>query len=76
MTVALAPNPFPTILTGGTVRYPNPGSMISMVSISPSTIFALKIAGLILTIPISLNSANVSTVMSYKFKVSLGMFSI
>ena len=64
VTVALAPTPSPTILTGGAVRYPNPGSIMSIVSISPSTMFALNTAGLILTIPTSANSTEVSTVKS------------
>ena len=32
---ALAPIPVPSILIYGVVRYPNPGSIISIVSISP-----------------------------------------
>ena len=75
MSSAFAPVPSPSISTAGTTRYPNPGSIISTVSNSPSTMLARRIACLVLTVPTADKSIKVSTVASYKFSTAFGISS-
>ena len=76
VTEALAPDPSPSISTKGTVLYPNPASMISIVSSSPSTKLACNLACLILTVPTFCRSISVSTATSNSCNISDGSSSL
>ena len=63
-----------TVIYGVTL-YPNPGSTIVIVSISPLTIFGTKIGLLTRTVPTFCRSIVWSTTVSYSFNTGAGTVS-